>query len=163
MATDYRKLFVVPPTIFGVLLASLLAVPGHASKADDAEAIRQTNNFYAETLVAGDLDTLMTLYDEDAVLFPPNEGPLHGKAAIRASWEAFFADWDTVEARSVIDEVMVFGDWAYAHGHYRGRSRSKADGAVVVEALKFSGMWQRKSDGSWVIARDMFNMDVTAE
>ena len=110
-------------------------------------------------LVAGDVDTLMSLYDENAVLLPPNESPLHGKAAIRTSWEAFFADWDTIEARSVIDEIIVFGDWAYGHGHYRGRSRSKADGAVVSEALKFSGMWRRKSDGGWVIARDMFNMD----
>ena len=61
----------------------------HASEADDAEAIRQTNNLYAETLVAGNVDALMTLYDDSAILFPPNESPLHGKAAISASWEAF--------------------------------------------------------------------------
>jgi ketosteroid isomerase-like protein len=29
--------------------------------------------------------------------------------------------------------------------------------------LKYSGMWRRKSDGSWVIARDMFNMDTAPE
>lgn len=146
-----------------LLLLSLVAGLAHGSEADDAEAIRQTNDFYAETLVAGAVDTLMTLYDEDAVLFPPNESPLHGKAAIRASWEAFFADWDTIEARSVIDEIIVLGDWAYGHGHYRGRSQSTDDGAVVLEALKFSGMWRRKSGGGWVIARDMFNMDVVPE
>jgi len=146
-----------------MLFASLGAGPAHASETDDAETIRRTNNFYAEMLVAGDVDTLMTLYDEGAVLFPPNESPLHGKAAIRASWEAFFADWDTMEARSVIDEIMVFGDWAYAYGHYRGHSKSVPDGSVVLEALKFSGMWRRKSDGSWVISRDMFNMDAAPE
>ena len=142
---------------------SSVAGLAHASEADDAEAIRQTNNLYAEMLVVGDVDTLMTLYDDSAILFPPNESPLHGKAAIRASWEAFFADWDTLESRSVIDEIMVFGDWAYGHGHYRGRSRSIVNGVVVFEALKFSGMWRRKSDGGWVIARDMFNMDVAPE
>jgi ketosteroid isomerase-like protein len=146
-----------------MLFASSFAGTAHASEADDAEAIRRTNNFYAEMLVAGDVDALMTLYDENVILFPPNESPLKGKVAIRASWEAFFADWDTMEARSVIDEIMVFGDWAYGHGHYRGHSRSTADGSVVLEALKFSGMWRRKSDGSWVIARDMFNMDAAAE
>jgi ketosteroid isomerase-like protein len=154
------------PRIFltiSMLFAPSFADTAHASEADDAEAIRRSNNFYAEMLVAGDVDALMTLYDENAVLFPPNESPLNGKAAIRASWEAFFADWDTMEARSVIDEIMVFGDWAYGHGHYRGRSRSIADGGVVLEALKFSGMWRRKSDGSWVIARDMFNMDAAPE
>jgi len=147
----------------GMLIASSVAGPTHASETDDAEAIRRTNNFYAEMLVAGDVDTLMTLYDESAVLFPPNESPLHGKAAIRASWEAFFTDWDTIEARSVIDEIMVFEDWAYTYGHYRGRSKSIADGTVVLEALKFSGMWRRKSDGSWVIARDMFNLNAAPE
>ena len=146
-----------------LLLLSLIAGIAHGSEADGAEAIRRTNDFYAEMLVAGDVDTLMTLYDENAVLLPPNESPLHGKPAIRASWEAFFADWDTVEARSVIDEIMVFGDWAYGHGHYRGRSRSKDGGAEVSEALKFSGLWRRKSDGGWVIARDMFNMDASPE
>ena len=63
----------------------------------------------------------------------------------------------------MIDEIMVFGDWAYTYGHYRGRSKSIADGTVVLEALKFSGMWRRKSDGSWVIARDMFNMNAAPE
>ena len=81
-----------------LLLLSLIAGIAHGSEADGAEAIRRTNDFYAEMLVAGDVDTLMTLYDENAVLLPPNESPLHGKPAIRASWEAFFADWDTVEA-----------------------------------------------------------------
>ena len=147
----------------GMLFASSVAILAHATEEDDAEAIRQTNNFYAEMLVVGDVDILMTLYDDSAILFPPNESPLHGKAAIRASWEAYFADWDTIEARSVIDEIMVFGDWAYGHGHYRGRSRSTADERVVIEALKYSGMWRRKSDGSWVIARDMFNMDTAPE
>ena len=146
-----------------MLFASSFTGPAHASESDDAEAIRRTNNFYAEMLVAGDVDALMTLYDENAVLFPPNESPLKGKESIRASWEAYFADWDTIEARSVIDEIMVFGDWAYGHGHYRGRSRSTADERVVFEALKYSGMWRRKSDGSWVIARDMFNMDTAPE
>jgi len=155
-----KRRFLLP---ISVLVASLAAAPTRGAEVDDAEIIRQTNNLYAELLVAGDVDTLMTLYDEDAVLFPPNESPLRGKAAIRASWEAFFADWDTMEARSVIDEIMVFGDWAYGHGHYRGRSRSTTIGGIVVETLKFSGMWRRKPDGSWVIARDMFNMDAVPD
>ena len=147
----------------GLLFGSSVAVLAHATEEDDAEAIRQTNNFYAEMLVAGDVDALMTLYDDSAILLSPNESPLHGKASIRASWEAFFADWDTLEARSVIDEIMVFGDWAYGHGHYRGRSQSLANGAVVFDALKFSGLWRRKPDGGWVIARDMFNVDAVTE
>ena len=146
-----------------ILFVSSVAGLAHASEADDAEAIRQTNNLYAEMLVAGNVDALMTLYDDSAILFPPNESPLHGKAAIRVSWETFFAHWDTLEAQSVIDEVMVFGDWAYGHGHYRGRSRSTVSGEVVLEALKFSGMWRRKPDGGWVIARDMFNLDAAPE
>ena len=146
-----------------VLIAFLAAGPANAADVDDAKVIRQTNELYAELLVAGDVNTLMALYDEDAVLFPPSQSPLQGKAAIRASWEAYFADWDTMEARSVIDEIMVFGDWAYGHGHYRGRSRSTTNGEIIFEALKFSGLWRRKSDGSWVIARDMFNMDSASD
>lgn len=42
-------------------------------------------------------------------------------------------------------------------------SQSMDDGAVALEALKFSGMWRRNSDGGWVIARDMFNTDVAPE
>ena len=155
-----NRRFLLP---ISALIASLVAAPAHSSEVDDAAVIRQTNSLYAELLVAGDVNTLMVLYDEDAILFPPNERPLRGKAAIRASWEAYFDGWDTIEARSVIDEIMVFGDWAYGHGHYRGRSRSTINGEIVVEALKFSGMWRRKQDGSWVIARDMFNMDAVRD
>jgi hypothetical protein len=45
-----------------MVIASSFAGTAHASEADDADAIRRANNFYAEMLVAGDVDALMTLY-----------------------------------------------------------------------------------------------------
>jgi len=123
----------------------------------DEHAIEKANNVYAEAIVAADLDTLMTYYADDAVLMPPGMAPLTGKEAIRASWVELFSQFDILEAVSVLDEVIVLGNWAYGRGHYIGISADRSNDNQFEERLSFSGMWQKGEDGSWRIARDMYN------
>ena len=40
---------------------------------------------------SGDLETVLFLYADDAILLPPNEASVSGKPAIRERYEALFA------------------------------------------------------------------------
>ena len=115
------------------------------------------NHGYAQAILLADLDRLMSYYAEDAVLLPPSAVPIVGKEAIRANWADLLGQFDVIEAVSTFDEIIVLGNWAYARGRYSGRSRPANGGKEIEERLSFSGMWRRESDGSWKIARDMWN------
>jgi len=52
---------------------------------------------------SGDLETVLFLYDDDAILLPPNEATVSGKPAIGKRYEALFARTRTA-ARFEVDE-----------------------------------------------------------
>jgi uncharacterized protein (TIGR02246 family) len=142
------------------ILSACTSPPGSSA---DAEAIRRINQQYIELHPEGEVDRLMTLYTDDALLMPPGSPPLEGLEEIRAHWSDFFDDWEVLEATSIIDEVILSEDWAYARGHYSETLRAKDSDARVVDSGSFSGIWRRQRDGSWKIARDMWNANAAPD
>jgi len=139
-----------------LLLTASSGVAGNDVDAD-IRAIRAMNQAYIELHPKADVDGLMEGYTDAPVLMPPGLPPVEGRAAVRASWEAFFDEVVVEKAESAMDEVIVCGDNAYFRGHYSETMRSKADRSTFVETGHFSGLAQRQADGSWKIARDMWN------
>jgi len=128
---------------------------------DAKAAIIAANDGYVQAIIAGDLDTLMTFYTQDAVLLPPLSPPVIGRNAVRANWAEAFEQFIFVEAVSVFDEIVVLGNWAYGRGRYEGRNTLLNGSGEFEENLNFSGLWHRDAEGSWKIARDMWNDSVT--
>jgi len=149
--------------VLAPMLVTLSCAEPEINQTIDAQSIRAANQHYISLHPQGDVDELMKLYVDDAVLLPPGETPVVGSAGIRSLWEGFFADWTVVDAESVIDEAIVFGEWAYARGHFVETYRSNTDGSTFIEQGNFSGLWQRQSDGNWKIARDMWNVKGASE
>ncbi len=146
-----------PFFVWGTVAVVAACAPPQPDVSADEEAIRRVNQTYINMFLAGDAGRLIEIYDAAAVLMPPRQLPVEGLDEIRAWWDSLFARWSVVEASSTLDEIIVVGDWAYARGRYSDRSLP-ADGTdAVVDAGKFSSMWRRQPDGSWKIARDMWN------
>ena len=57
---------------------------------------------------------------------------------IRESWEAYFAEFEVLEAASFIDDVVVTGDRAFAYGHYTSTAHRMADGTIYHESGRFA-------------------------
>ncbi len=59
----------------------------------------------------------------------------------------------------MVEDVRVFGDWAFMRGVYTVKRTPKTGG----EPIQFPGKWmafkQRQLDGSWKIVSDIFNSD----
>lgn len=147
-----------------VLLLTFVILPNSSEGQDnwttEQKRIASANDDYIQAILSADLDLLMTFYTEDATLMPPLASPVVGKHAVRANWSDALSQVDVIEAISVFDEIIVLGDWAYGRGQYKGRSKPVNGGAEIEERLNFSGMWHREPDGSWKIARDMWNTGV---
>ena len=52
-----------------MLFASSFTGPAHASESDDAEAIRRTNNFYAEIVGPAGSENLSVIAEERVILY----------------------------------------------------------------------------------------------
>lgn len=121
----------------------------------DVEAIKKAHQDTLEPFNAGDLDTLMTFFTEEAVYMPPGMPVLHGKQAIRD----FYAQFKTKVDSLSTDEVIVAGDWAFERGSVSA-AMTVSEGSEAVQVTgKFLDIWQRQPDGSWKIARVIWNLD----
>ena len=54
----------------------------HSSEAE-ANALMQTSREWASPASTGDVDLIVSYWDDDAVVLPPEQQPLFGKKAIR--------------------------------------------------------------------------------
>jgi ketosteroid isomerase-like protein len=88
---------------------------GVLSPADNANIMAVTERF-RELMLAQDFDSLALLYTEDAVLMPPHQPAVRGRAAIR-EWAAAFPTVSRFEVS--IDEVDGRADLAYVRGTSR--------------------------------------------
>jgi uncharacterized protein (TIGR02246 family) len=122
----------------------------------DREAIRAVSQQWTERILARDFAGLAALYSEDAVFMPPNEPAVDGRANIQAWMESF----PPVTAMDLqIVEIEGRGDLAYVWGSYT--LTVAMPGAEPVEDTgKFIEIRRRAPDGTWPLARDIFNSDI---
>jgi len=145
-------------TLVPVLIAGSLAVPMmptavFADDAADVAAIRELWDVYEATVVAGDGETWIGLYDPEGIQMPPG--------APMRSYDVVLEDamtWtpDDVDAMSIMPvETVILGDMAWSMGTYTV-DFTMDDGPGQVDG-KFMTLLKRQDDGSWGIYRDIFN------
>src|SRR5688572_27985937 len=102
---------------FTLVLASTLARPadpGDLTAADRA-AIAAAEEAWTTAANAGDFDALAKVYDEDAILLPPNAEPIRGRAGIAAYFRGF-PPFEEMRLEQL--ELVGRGDLAYVRGNY---------------------------------------------
>jgi ketosteroid isomerase-like protein len=142
--------FAVASTL--VALAASCAGPSGFSTADRA-GIEAQARVWADAVVAGDFDTVVTLYEADAVLLPDGAPPVVGTEALRAFFTAF-PDVQKVALHQV--EVNGHGALAYVMGTFRMKLLVPGASEPIEQFGRYCEIW-RRHDGVWLIARDLFH------
>ena len=124
------------------------------------KAVRSADSAFAAAAAAHDLDASAGSLTADGIMFPPDEAPIIGRAAVREYMRASFATpgfsitWTT-------DTVIVAsgGDMAYsfARSRYTFPSRTGKAGAVDTAYGKGMSVWRRDGDGRWRAVADIWN------
>ncbi len=140
------------------VIACQPAVEETATTEADVEALNTLRDDCAAAFRAGDVEGFIALVTDDAVMMPPDEPALTGKKAIRAWTQAFF-DQFTLEPTISVEEVEVLGDWAFERATNTFKLIPVAGGEVASETFKYVRILQRQPDGSWKIAREIWNRD----
>jgi ketosteroid isomerase-like protein len=138
--------------LLGFSLASFAAdVPANVA------AVHAADDSWVSAYNAGDLDTVNSLYDEQAVIYPPGAPPALGRAAIRTFFvkdNAEFLRGGLIFSLGAKPDGGVTGNWGWSSGTYVVKDKS---GRVFDTGWYFSV--SRKVAGKWLYMRDAWNSD----
>jgi uncharacterized protein (TIGR02246 family) len=110
---------------------------------------------YRDALNASDVKKVLPLYTQDGVFMPSSAPTAAGQEQVKASYEFVFKTIQ-LKIEFFIDEIMVNGDYAFARTTSKGTTLIHANGQTVLEENRELFVLQ-KENGSWKIARYMFN------
>ena len=127
-----------------------------ATAASDEATIRAGTVLWTNAYNAGEVDKIVALYTEDAVVMPSNAPALIGRTAIK---DFLAKDIAAAKAGGLTDkdgvgDVGISGELAWHAG-----TSSVVDAAgKTVETGKYIEVWHRVN-GKWLMVRDIWNDD----
>ncbi|MFI5135550.1 MAG: YybH family protein [Chitinophagales bacterium] len=131
-----------------------------AVKEASVDELSQMNRDFAKALNEKNAEAAANLYAEDAVLLPPNEETVSGRANIQKYWQgALDAGVSDVSVSTLA--ASSHGDLGYEVGRYHLTSK-KADGTSESESGKYIELLKRDSSGVWKSIYGIWNTDSTA-
>jgi uncharacterized protein (TIGR02246 family) len=94
-----------------------------------------------------EVEALVNIYTEDAILFPPKGEPIRGRDAIRAYWTRT-ADRRILEHSIQTERADMSGDLLAEHGKFSLTYQSGSN-APERSPANFILVWKRGADGIW--------------
>lgn len=132
------------------------------TQAGDVTSARQqieaTDKVFVDGFTKGDTTGVAALYGDDAQLMLPGTKAIKGHKDIAGAFAADLGSNKYSNVTLATDDVIVGGDLAVQTGHYAWTITPKK-GKPVTDAGKFVTVWQRQTDGSYRIVRDIANSD----
>jgi ketosteroid isomerase-like protein len=110
---------------------------------------------FSDAFKRGDFQTIGTMYDENAIAFPPDADMVMGRQAIQDLWKS--ASDSGIKSL----DLTVLG--AESSGNYMietGRAILHVQPAgkpETTQSAKYVVVWKKQKDGSWKIYRDIWN------
>ena len=129
----------------------------------DLTAIQSVIQQMLDASTARDLEAFVNLFTEDVIAMMPDQLPVIGKDAWRATVRGPF-DRSTVEQLNMpSEEIVIAGDWAFERHNETVVLVDRANGQRRRAQAK--GIWilRRQADGSWKFARYIYNLNPPPE
>ena len=119
-----------------------------------------SKNTHDEVLIAarsGDLNPLVSLFADDAVIMPPNDTTVYGLEEIRWWWEDYFQFFTVSSVVQTEREVTVEGNQAFDRIAFCVTIVPKAGGPEIHDDIRSLSVWKQDPDGVWKISHQIWN------
>jgi ketosteroid isomerase-like protein len=147
-----------------VLLLTSPAQPGSAAHAGGTAArtaVRRADTERCAAMAARDLDRFLTLLADDVAVFPDQQRPVQGKAAVRELWAPFFdGKGPSLRCEPSTAEVARSGELAYTTGTYL-TTGTEAERSPTRGHGKYVTIWRKR--GGWKVILDIGNASPPVE
>jgi ketosteroid isomerase-like protein len=110
-----------------------------------------------EASLSGDLEPMVSLFAEDAVVMPMNDTTLYGKSEVKAWWEEYFQYFNITSSVETERAVTYAGDLAFDRNAFSISIVPKQRGPKIKDDVRSLVVWKRGPDGSWKISHQMWN------
>jgi uncharacterized protein (TIGR02246 family) len=117
----------------------------------DEQAIRSLIATWMQATATGDLPRVLELMADDVVFLAAGRPPMRGKSDFAAASKGMQG---RVEGTTDIQEIRVFGEWAYCWNQLTVTIHPAGGGAPHRLSGPALSIFRKKSDGGWVIFRD---------
>lgn len=124
-------------------------------------AVHETHAAWIDAVNAGDLDRLLGLMTEDAVLLNPGQEPM-GRDGFSSNFVSAHERL-RILCSSALEEVVVVGEVAYAWSRDALSVTPRAGGVAAALAGHRLTVYRKQSDGRWLLARDAHTLSPVGE
>jgi ketosteroid isomerase-like protein len=139
------------------IAASASTTTATDSAADEA-ALRAADQTFMRAYYKGDIESVVALYAEDAVLLPENAPAAKGRDAIRKYFTADIATLKPGDAGVIVESTQgASGNLGWSSGRNKDTA---ANG--TTSTWKFLSV-SRKVNGKWLYIRDTWNSDAAPQ
>lgn len=149
-----RNLLVLP----GLLLLSPFVASAQSPKSSATRAaLLETDTEWAAAVGTTDVERIVSFWTDDAVIYPPRETPIAGKATIRKyvseslKIPGFAISWKPTEA-----VVSASGDLGYTMGT-NSFTFPDAQGRLMTSNGRYVTVWRKEPGGRWRCVVDFWN------
>lgn len=149
-----------------LVLFTTLSCSKQVSEADleaDKTAIKQVLSQYEAAANSGNFDLWISLWADDGVRMPPGALTKEGVAQITEEMKPLFEQMKFDIKITSVEEATVSGDIGLTRCSYNLSAIPKEGGAKIIidPDGKALTLYRRQSDGTWKIAYDCFNTNIT--
>ena len=137
--------------ISGFILFFLPLLSYAQDPVDVSDEIMAANEAFMKAIESTDIETLVSLYTEEARVMPPNSPVIEGKEGITKMWTANF-EMGQMNLQLKTISAEAFGATAIEEGKYK----ILLPDDQVVDTGKYIVIW-KKIDGKWLLHKDIFN------
>ncbi len=149
-----------PTTATSFLLLGLLVTAcARTEPAANPDEIRQQYDAYDAAFQNNDVNAILAFYTDDAVRLPSDGSIITGLATIRDSMVVFREQNDYVLDEYSPPQIQVSGDLAVTYSTFDEHWTSNATGETTRQVGRWLLVWQRQSDGSWKISKEMWTAE----
>jgi len=116
----------------------------------------QMNRDFAAALNAGDAKAAAAAYTEDAVLIPPGEPLVRGRAAIEEYWRGAIEMGGIRDVAVETMDARSSGTLGYETGSFE-LTVNGPDGEAVIDRGRYIELLTRTPDGRWLSTHGIWN------
>ena len=131
------------------------SAPKRPTDAAEIAAIGRVGAEFSQRYMKGDAQGMAQLYTENGAIFPGGRPIIRGREAIAAYW-TLPPGTTVVEHKTTADSIIVVGNTAYDYGTFRARQAKDGQPGNVGYG-KYVIVWQRQTDGRWLMHLDIWN------
>ena len=142
-----------------LLLVLFLAANASILSGQTQNADRKKN---LNASLSGNVDSLISLWDNNGLMLPSKEEPVSGIKAITKYLQNAHSkrvNIDLLEYKHDFKELNIVDTLAYEWGFYKNKIRVKRNGSIITVKGKLFRVLRKNKNGDWKVFRAMWTTD----